>query len=72
VEHPKKTLKDLKSTWIVGHIKVLRTLRETYKSACNSSHKSKNNGLKHLKHLCKKIKKSIATDCWAFQSFEER
>jgi hypothetical protein len=52
----KKTLKDLKSTWIVGHIKVLRILRETYKSACNSSHKSKNNGLKHLKHLCKKNK----------------
>jgi hypothetical protein len=24
----KKTLKDLKSTWIVGHIKVLRILRE--------------------------------------------
>jgi hypothetical protein len=28
VEHLKKTLKDLKSTWIVGHIKVLRILRD--------------------------------------------
>ncbi len=29
VEHPKKkTLKDLKSTWIVGHIKILRRPRE--------------------------------------------
>ncbi len=41
VEHPLKMLKNLKLTWIVGHIKVLRILRETYKSACNSSHEQK-------------------------------